>query len=55
MKVINRGKESKTLSAVKPVENISTNLQNFLDISSVQKEVLPLHKLRHISTRILLD
>ena len=44
-KVINRGERSKTLSNVKPVENISKNLQSFLDISPVQKEVLPSHKL----------
>ena len=29
-KVINRGKRSKTLSAVRPVENISKNPHNFL-------------------------
>ena len=40
-KVINRGKRSKTLSTVKPVETISKNLQRFLEISSMQKEVLP--------------
>ena len=39
-KMINKGKRSKTLSAVKPVENISKNLQSFLEISPVQKEVL---------------
>ena len=44
-KVINRGKRSKTLSEVKPVKNISKNLQMFLEISLVQKEVLPSHKL----------
>ena len=44
-KVINRGEISKTLSEVKPVENISKNLQNFLEISPEQKEVLPSHKL----------
>ena len=43
-KVIDRGKRSKTLSEVKPVENISKNLQGFVEISPVQKEVLPLHK-----------
>ena len=36
-----RGKRSKTLNEVKPVENISKNLQSFLEISPVQKEVLP--------------
>ena len=45
-KVIDRGKRSKTLSEVKPVENISKNLQSFLEISPVQKEVLLSHKLR---------
>ena len=37
---------SKALSEVKPVENISKNLQSFLEISPVQKEVLLSHKLR---------
>ena len=46
VKVINTGKRSKTLREVKPVENISKNLQIFLEISPMQKEVLPLHKLR---------
>ena len=45
-KVINRGKRSKTLSEVKQVENISKNLQSFLEISPVQKEHLPSHKLQ---------
>ena len=45
-KVINRGKRSKTLSEAKPVENISKNLQSFLKISPMQKEVLLSHKLR---------
>ena len=44
--VIDRGKRSKTLSEVKQVENISRNLQSFLEISSEQKEDLPSHKLR---------
>ena len=39
-KVIDRGKRSKTLSEVKPVENVSQNLQSFLEISPMQKEVL---------------
>ena len=46
MKVIDRGKQSKTLSEVKPVENVSKNLQSFLEISPVQKEVLISHKLQ---------
>ena len=45
-KVIDRGKRSKTLSEVKQVENISKNLQSFLEISLVQKEDLPSHILR---------
>ena len=44
-KVIDRGKRSKKLSEVKPIEN-SKNLQSFLEISPVQKNVLPSHKLR---------
>ena len=32
-KVIDRGKKGKTLSEVKAVENISKNLQSFLDMS----------------------
>ena len=44
--VINRGKRSKTLSEVKRVKNISKNLQTFLEISPVEKEVLLSHKLQ---------
>ena len=44
--MINRGKRSHTLSEIKPVEIISKNLQSFLDISPVQKEVLLSHKLQ---------
>ena len=44
--MINRGKRSKTLSEVKQAENISKNLQSFLEIRPVQKEFLPSHKLR---------
>ena len=44
-KVIHRGKISNTLSEVKPVKNISKNLQSFVEISPVQKEVLLSHKL----------
>ena len=47
MKVINRGKTSKILSEVKPVENISKNLLSFLEITPMQKEVLPSHKLQN--------
>ena len=38
-KMMDRGKGSMTLSEVKPVENISKNLQCFLEISVMQKEV----------------
>ena len=44
--MIERGKRSKTLSEVKPVENIRKNLQSFLEISPMQKEVLPSHNLQ---------
>ena len=57
-KVINRGKRSKTLSEVKAIKNIIKNLQSFLDVSPVQKEV-PIYHINyntmHMSTRILLD
>ena len=43
-KAINRGKRSKKLSEVKPVENIIKNLQSFAERSLVQKEVLPSNK-----------
>ena len=54
-KVIDRGKRSKTLSEVKHVENISNNLQSFLEISPVQKEAIPSRNCEtmHMSTRIL--
>ena len=39
-KTFDRGKRSKTLSEVKPVESLNKNLQSFLEISPVQKEVL---------------
>ena len=35
-----------TLTEVKPVENMSKNLQSFLEISPMQKDVLLLHKLQ---------
>ena len=47
-KVINRRKTSKTLSGVKPVENINKNMQSFLEISLVQKEVLSHKLLDHV-------
>ena len=43
-KVIDRGKRSKTVSKVKPVKNISENLQSFLETSPKQKEVVLSHK-----------
>ena len=45
-KAIDKGKRSKTQSEVKLVENISKNPQSFLEISTVQKEVLLSHKLQ---------
>ena len=39
-KTIDRGKRSKALGEVKPVESLSKNLQSFLGIRPVQKEVL---------------
>ena len=54
-KMINRGKgtewskasqEEKALSEVKPAKNISNNLQSFLEISPVQREILFSHKLQ---------
>ena len=44
-KVSDRGKRSKAVSEVKLVENISKNLESFLEISPEQKEVLASHKL----------
>ena len=44
--MINETKRSKTLSEVKPVENINKNLLRFLEVSLVQKEVLLSHKLQ---------
>ena len=45
-KVVARGKRSKILSELMPVKNVSRNLQSFLEISPVQKEVLPSNKLQ---------
>ena len=44
-KVIDSGKRSKTMSGEKPVEIISKNLQSFLEISPVQKDILLSHEL----------
>ena len=43
--MIDTGNRSKTLSEVKPVENITKNPQSFVEISPIQKEALPSHKL----------
>ena len=40
-KVIDRGKRSKTLSEVKPVENINKNQLNFLEIKPMQPILHP--------------
>ena len=45
-KVIDRGKRSKTLNEVKPVENISKDPEIFLGVSPKQKEAHPSHKLQ---------
>ena len=45
-KVTDRGKRRETLSEVKSVENIIKNLQTFLQIRPVQKDVLLSHKLQ---------
>ena len=45
-KMINREKTGKTLDEVKPVKNISKNLQSFVEVSPVQNEVLLSHKLQ---------
>ena len=47
MKVIDRGKRSKTLSEVKLVKNIKRNPQSFLEITPFKKEVLLLYKLQN--------
>ena len=44
--MIDRGKRSKTMSEVKPVENVSKNPRSFLKMSPVQKEVILSDKLR---------
>ena len=41
-----RGKRTKTMSEVKPVKNIRKNPKSFLETSSMQKEILPSHKLQ---------
>ena len=45
--MIDRGKKVKTLSEIKLAENISKNLQTFLEISPGQKEVLLSHELQN--------
>ena len=45
-KVIDTGKINKSLSELKPFENVSQNLQSFLEISPVQQEVLPSYQLQ---------
>ena len=45
-KVINIRKRSNTLKEVKPVKNINKNLESFLDIPLLQKEVSPSNKLQ---------
>ena len=45
-KVIDSGKRSKTLNAVKLVKNMNKNSQSFLEINLVQKEVFLSDKLQ---------
>ena len=44
--MINRQKRSKMLNEKKPIKYTSKNLQSFLEIGPMQKEVLPSHKLQ---------
>ena len=46
MKKVIKGKRSKTMSEVKTINNQNENLQSFLEISPVQKEVLFSYKLQ---------
>ena len=49
-------KTSKTLIEVKPVENISKNLQNLVEISPMQKFFFHINcKTMHMGTRIILN
>ena len=49
-------KRSNTLKEVKPVENVSRNLQSFLEISLVQKSFFNIDcETMHMNTRILSD
>ena len=56
-KVIDRGKRSKAMSEVKPVENINQNLQSFPGIRPVQRKSFFHVKCEtmHMRTRILLN
>ena len=42
----NRGERSKTLNKVKPLEKINKNPRRFLEMSSVQKNAPPSHKMQ---------
>ena len=55
--MIDRRKKSKTLSEVKPVENISMNLKSFLEIVPCKgKSFLQInYETKYMSTRILSD
>ena len=44
--MIDEEKRSKALSEVKPFKNIHKNRQSFLEISLLEKEVLPSHELK---------
>ena len=48
--VVDRGKRSKTLNYVKPVQNINKDLQSFVEISLMQKSFLHINcKTMHMS------
>ena len=44
---INKRKISKTLNELKLVKNINKNSESFLEVSPVQKQVPPSHKLQN--------
>ena len=46
-KVVNKGKRLKALSEVNAIEHTNKNPPSFLEISSVQKKVLPPHRLQN--------
>ena len=53
--MIDRGKRIKTLSEVKPVDNISKNLQSFLEIRSVKRWGAELVDVKHLPQKVFLS